>query len=74
VVDGFGKTLLEYFGLKSAFHDSLCAELKDIIQRVLFISHKTESLKTSNKGRSFKEALGVLGVQGQESSGSLIQK
>ena len=71
VVDGLGKTELQDLSLKTALHETLSGELKNIIERVLLLSHKTKSLQSADERRSLEEALGVLGVKGEKSTGSL---
>ena len=71
VVDGLCKVELENLGLQAALHEALSSQLEDIIKGVLLISHQTISLQSANERRSFEEALGVLGVKGEQSSSSL---
>ena len=51
MVNGLGKVELEDFSLESSFHENLGGELKNIIEGVLFVSHKTISLQAANKRR-----------------------
>ena len=71
VMDRLGEALLEYFGLQSSLHESLGAEIEDVIKRVFLVSHQTETLQSSDKRRGLKQALRVLGVKGQKGSGGL---
>jgi hypothetical protein len=71
VMNGLGKALLEYFGLQSSLHESLGAQVEDIIKGVFLVSHQTETLQSSDKRGGLEKALGVLGIQRQKGSGSL---
>jgi hypothetical protein len=71
VVDGLGESLLEDLGLQTTLHQSLRGQLKNIIQSVLLIGHKTVTLQAADKGGGLKQALGVLAVQGKEGTSSL---
>lgn len=73
VVDGLGKTELQNLSLKTTLHETLSGKLKNIIERVLLLGHKTESLQTADERRSLEEALGVLGIKGEKSTGSLTK-
>lgn len=71
VVDGLSQVQLEDLGLEAALHEDLSGELEDIIKRVLILSHETIALEAADERRSLEESLGVLGIQSEESSGSL---
>lgn len=71
VVDGLGEPLLEDLGLQAAFQESLSSKLQDIIQRVLLVGHQAESLESADQGGGLEQSLGVLGVKGQQGTGSL---
>ena len=71
VVDGLGEALLEDLGLQSALEESLGGELEDIIEGRLLLGHEAESLQSVDQRRGLEQALGVLGVKGKQSSGSL---
>jgi len=71
VVDGLGKVKLENLGLKSALHENLCGQLKDVIQGVLVLGKEAVSLQAADKGRGLEKALGVLSVAHEKGSGSL---
>ena len=64
VVDGLCKALLENLGLESALHQPLGGELKNIIERVLFVGHEAESLQAADEGRGLEKALRILIVEG----------
>jgi hypothetical protein len=71
VVNRLSKTLLKDLGLQSALHDSLGAQLKDIIEGVFLISHEAEALKAPNERGGLEKALGVLRIKGEQGTGSL---
>jgi hypothetical protein len=73
VVNRLGQTLLEDLGLQSALHDSLGAELKDIIEGVLLLGHEAEALEAPDERGGLKEALRILGIKGEQGTGSLYK-
>lgn len=73
VMDRLGQVELEDLGLKASLHEDLRGELQDVIKRVLFVSEDTVSLQAADERGSLEKALGVLGIQSQQSSGSLQQ-
>ena len=73
VVDGLGKTLIVDLGLKTAVQELLGGQLQDEIKFELIIGQKTVTAHPTKESSSFEDALGVLGVHGQQCSGSLSQ-
>ena len=73
VVDGLSKVKLENLGLKSALHENLCGQLKDVIEGVLLVGQEAVSLQAADKRRGLEQALGVLAVAHEKGSGSLYR-
>jgi hypothetical protein len=71
VVDGLGESQLKHLSLKTALHEPLGVELKNIIKSALLVGHETVSLEATDKRRGLEETLGVLRIQGQQSTRSL---
>jgi len=70
VVDRLCETLLENLGLKAALEETLGGQLKYVIQLVLVLSEETVPNHPPEKCLTFEDALGVLGVKGQQVTSS----
>lgn len=71
VVHGLRKVELENLSLKTSLHEDLSGKLQDIIQRVFFVGQDTVSLQSADQRSGLEQALGVLGIKGQQGTGSL---
>lgn len=73
VVDGLGETLLVHLGLQTSFQQLLSSQLQDEIEFELFIRQKTITAHASEEGSSLENTLGIIGLEGKKSTGSLTQ-
>jgi hypothetical protein len=73
MMDRLGKTLLVNLGLKTPLQKLLSSKLKDGIKIKLIISKKTVTGHATKKSRSLKDTLGILGVKGEKTTGSLTE-
>ena len=71
VVDGLGEAGLVDDGLQSSVEQSLGGQLQDVIELLLVVAEEPVPDHSSEKGGAFEQTLGVVGVQGEELSGSL---
>lgn len=73
VVDRLGKPLLVDLGLEAAFQELLGGKLENEIEFELIVSQESVATHSAEEGGTFEDALGILGIQSQKSSGSLSQ-
>jgi hypothetical protein len=73
MMDALGESLLVDLGLETSLQEFLGGELKDEIKFELIIGQEPVTAHATEKGGSLEDALGILGVQGQEGAGSLSQ-
>ena len=71
VVDGLGHSALEDLSLETALKEILIGQRQDEIQLVLVLREDTDALETTEKGSSLEDTTGIVGIQGQEGTGSL---
>ena len=71
VVDGLGQSLLVNLGLKTTVQQLLGCQLKDGIQLEFVISEQSIPAHAAKQGSTLEDSLGILWVQGQQSTGSL---
>lgn len=66
VVNGLGETELVDTGLKSSLQEIFDLEGQDVIELHAGFIEDTDSDETSNQSVTFKEALGVLFIEGEQ--------
>ena len=73
VVDGFGEVLLEHLGLQAALKELLGGKKQDGIEVELVVREESVTGHAAEEGCSLENALGVLGVEGEEGTGGLTE-
>ncbi len=71
VVNRLGHSSLEDNGLKSSLEELSGGKSENIIEFVLTFLEETELDHSLDKGLSFEDSSGIVGVEGKELSGSL---
>ena len=74
VVDGLGKTELEDLGLQSAFHELGGGKFENVIELHVFFRDETETSHTTNDGSTLENSAGILLIESEEFTSSLILK
>ena len=72
VVDRLGKTKLEHLGLKSAVHQLGGAQLQNVVQLLLLLGDQSQTSHAADDGSSLENSAGVLLIEGEEFTSSLI--
>lgn len=70
VVDGLGETELEDLGLEATLEEILNLKTEDVIKLGLGLVEDTDANETTDQGVTLEETTGVLGVKGEEVTGS----
>ena len=73
VVDGLGEALLVDLGLKTTLEELLGGELEDGIEVELVIRQETVARHATEEGGTLEDALGILGIEREESTGGLAE-
>ena len=74
VVNGLGKTELEDLSLQSAVHELRGGKFENVIELHVFLRDKTETSHTTDDGSTLEDSAGILLVQSEEFTSSLILK
>ena len=72
VVNGLAETELEDLGLQSAVHELGGGKFENVIELHVFFRNETETSHTTNDGSTLENSAGVLLVEGEEFTSSLI--
>lgn len=73
VVNGLGEALLVDLGLETPLQQFLGGQLQDLIQFEFVVGEKTVAVHAAQQGRAFEDALGVIGLEGEQGSGGLAE-
>lgn len=73
VVDALGKALLEDLGLEAALKELLGGELQHEIELELVLGKEAVAVHATEEGGTLEDALGVLGIEGEEGAGCLAE-
>lgn len=73
MVDRLGKSLLVHLSLEATFKELLGGELKNEIELELVLGEETVTIHTTEESCSLEDALGVLRVEGEQSTGGLTK-
>ena len=73
VVDGLGEALLVDLGLQAALKELLGGKKQDGIEVELVVREESVTGHAAEEGCSLENALGVLGVEGEEGTGGLTE-
>ena len=71
VVDGLGEALLVDLGLQTTLEELLGGELEDGVEIELVVGEEAVARHAAEEGGTLEDALGVLGVEGEERTGGL---
>ena len=72
VVNGLANTELEDLSLQSAVHELGGGKFENVIELHVFFRNETETSHTTNDGSTLENSAGVLLVEGEEFTSSLI--
>ena len=72
VVNGLADTELEDLSLQSAVHELGGGKFENVIELHVFFRNETETSHTTNDGSTLENSAGVLLVEGEEFTSSLI--
>ena len=72
MMNGLGETELEDLGLQSAIHQLSSGKLKNVVELHVFLRDKTEAGHTTNNSSTLEDSAGVLLVQSEEFTSSLM--
>ena len=72
VVNGLAETELEDLSLQSAVHELGGGKFENVIELHVFFRNETETSHTTNDGSTLENSAGVLLVEGEEFTSSLI--
>lgn len=71
VMDGLGESKFEDLGLKTSLQEIFNAKTENVIELHTILSQNSDTDKTTEKGISFEETLGVLGFESEKLTSSL---
>lgn len=73
VMDGLREALLENLGLEAALEELLGGELEDEIELQLVLGEEAVAVHATEEGGALEDALGILGVEGEEGTRGLAE-
>ena len=73
VVDALGEALLEDLGLEAALEELLGGELQHEVELELVLGEEAVAVHATEESGTLEDALGVLGIEGEEGAGCLAE-
>ena len=73
VVDALGEALLEDLGLEATLKELLGGELQDEVELELVLGEEAVAVHATEEGGTLEDALGILGVEGEEGARRLTE-